>query len=1530
MPSLIGSLYVSLTADFSGFQRNMRSAEGVVASTTAGIRRNTGLTEKSVTALHKSFNHGIRPGALIAAGRSFDSLQSRTNLLRGSVFALTAAFGGLGAALTTNVVSRYLDTFTGLENQMRVVSRGSADLAAQIGSVGRISERSRSSLAAVATLYSRMQKASPLEAVSRTMRRVETINKGLQLGGATAQESASAAIQFSQAIASNRLGGEELRAVLETPLGLELAKGLGVTIGKLREMGFAGELTAEKLFGALDKIAVSIDRQFANSVSTIDQALTVAYGKLAMYAGRVDDAYSVTKKLTGAISGFANNLDTIVPILGSVGIGLGSAFAGRLVGGIASRRAMAIKNEVAARRDALRVAKEEAAAARTAADASLVASRQIGAVGPDRAKEFADPAAVKRYQRDLVALGKEEKRYIGIVEDRRNLLYRIGQVTTQTTVGAVKAADKLAQSESKLIDLQSKSLSLKTAEAAANARVNATLGQQSQNSKKISAVAVAQKDLAAVQKARGKIALDIAAQEAAVASRQLAVTNLRTEAERRAARERATMLVQEKRLTADIAASQSRRGLLSTSLGAASNAVRTTGLQNLNARQIDAAQGVIRAEMAAQRAAAQLSAATRAAGGFAVAGAVVGRAWSGLLGVFGGPAGLAFSALIAGLTVVGMRAAKTAEQIARARRIISEELGTLSEEGRVLPASEQKAVLSDKILSETERMRDVAERLQDIQSEFLSSVNQRIFRDVANDNEALVALGAAVNALTNDFEAGKVTFSDFLARLKALGVADDILDGLKSDLKDAIIEGDSAAIVLGKLRERVAQLDGMRASISIELIPVDPLGVLSGKRQPIFNGANLAKQYELYGRGKLGMTEALEMERKRRALLEAAGDTGNKRLNTPAKINEREQQLLEQGYARTREEARALATEELNLAEKTRLAGQSASAATKEYEKFSNMIAELRQEASGAFLSDLDQKVLDKAKTLKDGSKMMADYIAAINSGDLSKAPKELLEVRDALQQIGAASTWKNIIDKYGEGAQLTGLFADRQAQLNYLVASGRITASQAAQDWADFVGQFKEAAWIDKTADALTNFVDAVATDFDNIEDAFKNLLKSLARIALEEAVLNPLREALRGFFASAFGGGATGAGNQSLAMNTFGTGGGGILGIFGSLFKSASKNVTDYFPAAASAVSSLSKAAGSALGFGGNFKSGVDSKLMDILSTAAQNFGGYKVTATSGLRIGDSRFHGKGMAADVQLTDLATGKALSNYQNASTFRAYEQFAQVAKNVQMAKYPELDSKFRWGGYFSGPKGKYGALDTMHFDTAGAGMKGGSWAGGLTAAQRGLWPGAESVGMASKSVASSLAKIPAAADATAKGLTSLGSNMSNAMQSIGGGGGGFMSSFFSGVKLPRLLSDLSPLARKAVMGSVGLFHGGGTVGADGGSRTVSLGAFAGAKRFHGGMGIRSNELPAILEKGEEVLRRRTAVRTSNVMHRLIAASSAPAGSANLNVYIDGANGDNHVRKLASEGAYAAIAQYNEQQRRGGSNAAGMQFGRLKA
>lgn len=1137
MASLVGSLYVSLTADYSQYQRNMRQAEAITARTTGSIRRNMGVTERSVTGLQRSMSNGLRPGALIAAGRSFDSVASRANLLRGSVFALTAAFGGLGAALTTNVISRYLDTFTNLENQMRVVSNGSADLAANINAVGDVAARSRSSLQAVGTLFSRLQKAQPGESISNTLRRVETINKALQLGGATAQEAASAAIQFSQAIASNRLGGEELRAVLETPLGLELAKGLGVTIGKLREMGYAGELTAKVVTGALDRIASSVDGQFAKSVVTIDQALTVADGAITKFAGHLDDTYGITKVLSGGILGFANNLQTIVPLLASVGIGLGSVFAGRLAGRGAGGLAggvNAIRARNAQLKENVRLEGEAAKAARATADAAAVEAR---AVSQKSASDFASPAAAKAYQRDLGAIQKLDKERINLLESQRQLTYQLGTVTSKTTAGAVRAADALATAQGKVNEQLSKRWSIqaqltKTDKALANMPKAGVapnwLFPADVDAKEKDLLARRTKLASQLAQIDGRLAKD----RETLVQRQMRLTELGTESERRAATERANILVREQQARAAIERNQARRGVFGASLRASGAAVQATGGLGLAGAQLDAASTLIRTEQAAAKASRSLAAAAAAARFTSQSFNVMKTVGGSLIGFLGGPWGAAFTAAIAVATILGIRTQKSAEQIARARAVISEELGNLEASGAPTTTEQRLSILGDKITAEANRVKDVTAQLEGVRSEITNGLAQGLARATTLSTRQFYS---QYTALAEQFKAGSLSVDEFIKGLENLGLSAQAIEKVTAGMTDVIAEGRTAEQVIALVRQRIADLDGQVARVKIEVDYGNFVGGF-GAQDPLKDQITQRAQY---GAGQNAARDQVQLAKLRNEILAAAGEQDSI-LNSPQKINARTDALLELGgsYGLTRAEAEKLAAEELNLAERTRLGAASAKSAANDYENFANKLEELQQRAAASGLSDLDRDVVQFAEKLKNGSTMMKQYIDAISSGDLSKAPAELLKVRDALIEIEASSAATGILQQYGTAAQLAGVFAEKQAILNSAVMSGKITAEQASIAYGEYLATFGEYEWVNDLSSAVTGFAQSAITDFDNVGDALKNLAQEVLNLVIQLTILKPLQNGIM----SLLGGGAS-----SVFPNA--PGGGAATGIVGSI---------------------------------------------------------------------------------------------------------------------------------------------------------------------------------------------------------------------------------------------------------------------------------------------------------------------------------------------------------------------------------------------
>ena len=104
---------------------------------------------------------------------------------------------------------------------------------------------------------------------------LETVNKSLTVAGAGAAESSSFMLQWSQAMGSGVVAGDELRAMIESNsyfMGL-LAEELGTTINGLKKMGSEGTLTTEKFTKAMKAVADTVNEDFGNIPVTVEKAL---------------------------------------------------------------------------------------------------------------------------------------------------------------------------------------------------------------------------------------------------------------------------------------------------------------------------------------------------------------------------------------------------------------------------------------------------------------------------------------------------------------------------------------------------------------------------------------------------------------------------------------------------------------------------------------------------------------------------------------------------------------------------------------------------------------------------------------------------------------------------------------------------------------------------------------------------------------------------------------------------------------------------------------------------------------------------------------------------------------------------------------------------------------------------------------------------------------------------------------------------------------------------------------------------------
>lgn len=147
----------------------------------------------------------------------------------------------------------------------------------------------------------------------------EQLNKQLALSGASGQAAQAAILQLEQGLASGVLRGDELNSVMEQApaIARAIADYLQVDMGKLREMGAQGQITAAIVKNAMFAAAAETNAEFAKTPMTWAQVWTVASNA----------AIRALDPLLAAINWVANNIQTVVPIV----ISLGTAFGVLLI-----------------------------------------------------------------------------------------------------------------------------------------------------------------------------------------------------------------------------------------------------------------------------------------------------------------------------------------------------------------------------------------------------------------------------------------------------------------------------------------------------------------------------------------------------------------------------------------------------------------------------------------------------------------------------------------------------------------------------------------------------------------------------------------------------------------------------------------------------------------------------------------------------------------------------------------------------------------------------------------------------------------------------------------------------------------------------------------------------------------------------------------------------------------------------------------------------------------------------------------------
>lgn len=298
--------------------------------------------------------------------QGFNSTAKSAGNAEKSFSSLTRVATALSAAISVQQVAEYGNAWVTVSNKLANSVRANEQLADVTQRVFDISQNTRSSIEATATLYGRLERSTRSAGTSTAdlIKLTTTINKGLAVSGATTEEASSTMTQLSQALASGVLRGEEFNSISEngSRLAVALADSLGVTIGQLRSMAAQGKLTTEVVVNGLLKQSDAIAKEFANTALTMGQAFTVATNNITKFVGESSSVSTSIKIFNQGVISLSENLDIVANVVAAAAV----MFGGRFTGALAMATKARVDDALAARAQAVATAQSTAATATSA------------------------------------------------------------------------------------------------------------------------------------------------------------------------------------------------------------------------------------------------------------------------------------------------------------------------------------------------------------------------------------------------------------------------------------------------------------------------------------------------------------------------------------------------------------------------------------------------------------------------------------------------------------------------------------------------------------------------------------------------------------------------------------------------------------------------------------------------------------------------------------------------------------------------------------------------------------------------------------------------------------------------------------------------------------------------------------------------------------------------------------------------------------------------------------------------------------
>lgn len=262
----------------------------------SGLLKAQGKANKSLDSIGNSATN---------AAKKMDELQTNINRVAGAIAASLVVDWGKAFLVAADNMSQ-------LNARIERLTGSAAAASQTMQNLMRISSATGGSLQDTAKLWETLSTALRDTGATngQIIQLTETLQKIGRIGGSSSEEMANALRQFGQSISSGTIRAEEFNSILEQmpELARQIAAGMGVSIGELRQLMLDGKLTAEDALNAIQKQTGSVNAEFEKLPRTLSQANTALTNSFLSMIDSVNQA-------TGASSGMVAVIDSLTAAL---------------------------------------------------------------------------------------------------------------------------------------------------------------------------------------------------------------------------------------------------------------------------------------------------------------------------------------------------------------------------------------------------------------------------------------------------------------------------------------------------------------------------------------------------------------------------------------------------------------------------------------------------------------------------------------------------------------------------------------------------------------------------------------------------------------------------------------------------------------------------------------------------------------------------------------------------------------------------------------------------------------------------------------------------------------------------------------------------------------------------------------------------------------------------------------------------------------------------------------------------------------